>query len=540
MSGNTLQEFGKWRSRLWPIHTFELKKFIPMVLLLFLILFNYTVLRDTKDTLIVTAANSGAEAIPFLKFWGVLPCAVIFMLVYSKMSNKLSKPKLFYATVVPFLVFFGLFTTVLYPLKDYLHPTEFCDRLQTILPQGFMGMIAVIRNWTFSLFYVMAELWGSMVLSLCFWGFANDIIKVTESKRFYSLFMVFANVSLLIAGPSVILASKIRDSLPAGVDAWQVSLNYLMGMVLVSGVFVMLIYRWINKKVLTDTRFYDPAEQRSKKKEKPKMSMKESFLFLAKSRYIGCIALIVMGYGICINLVEVTWKGQLKLQYPNPNDYSAFMGLFSTIGGAITIMITFLFGGTAVRKFGWTKTALVTPIMLLCTGIFFLGFIIFKGSLGGVIALMGTTPLMLAVVFGMIQNILSKSSKYSFFDPTKEMAYIPLDQESKVKGKAAVDVVGARLGKSGGALIQQGFVLAFGSVAAIAFTSSVGVVLLGIIAVWIMASKALGKRFNDLTEQREAERAAEKAAAEEATTVEPAAEPAMAAVTSEEGAPTAS
>jgi AAA family ATP:ADP antiporter len=93
------QEFSKWRSFFWPIHAFELKKILPMFFMFFFISFNYTILRDTKDTLIVTTA--GAEAIPFLKVWGVVPAAIIFMLVYAKLSNMLSKTALFHVTVVP-------------------------------------------------------------------------------------------------------------------------------------------------------------------------------------------------------------------------------------------------------------------------------------------------------------------------------------------------------------------------------------------------------------------------------------------------------
>ena len=86
----TKAEFGKWRSFFWPVHNFELKKLLPMFFLFFFINFNYTILRDTKDALIVTAPGSGAEAIPFLKVWGVLPAAILFMLIYAKLSNVLS------------------------------------------------------------------------------------------------------------------------------------------------------------------------------------------------------------------------------------------------------------------------------------------------------------------------------------------------------------------------------------------------------------------------------------------------------------------
>ena len=501
MAQTTTREFGKWRSFFWPVHNFELKKLLPMFFLFFFINFNYTILRDTKDALIVTAPGSGAEAIPFLKVWGVLPVAILFMLGYAKLSNILSKTKLFYTTITAFISFFAIFALFMYPMRDLLHPTEMADRLQAFLPEGFSGLVALFRNWTYALFYIMSELWGSVAISLLFWGFANDITRVSESKRFYAMFGLGANFAMLFSGPAIVYFSNIRDKLPANVDAWGVSLNYMLSLVVLSGLLIMGIYWWINRNVLTDARFYDPNELQKAKKEKPKMPLKESFAFLLKSKYLGFLAILVIGYGISINLVEVTWKSQLKLQYPNPNDYSAFMGYFSAITGSATILMMLFVGGNVIRRFGWGVGALITPVVLLITGVGFFSFVIFRDALTAFISVLGTTPLMLAVIFGTAQNIMSKSAKYSLFDPTKEMAYIPLDQESKVKGKAAIDVVGARLGKSGGSLIQQGLIIAFGSLAAI--TPYIAAILFLIIFAWIWSAKGLSTLFTKLSTEKE-------------------------------------
>lgn len=50
---------------------------------------------------------------------------------------------------------------------------------------------------------------------------------------------------------------------------------------------------------------------------------------------------------------------------------------------------------------------------------------------------------------------MTRSAKFSLFKPAEELIYIGLDEKARTSGKAAVDVLGAQLGKSTGALMQQ-------------------------------------------------------------------------------------
>lgn len=101
--------------------------------------------------------------------------------------------------------------------------------------------------------------------------------------------------------------------------------------------------------------------------------------------------------------------------------------------------------------------------------------------------------LLVAVYIGLVQNVLSKATKYAIFDPTKEMTYIPLDKDSKTKGKAAIDVLGARLGKSGGALVQQILVVLFGSI--MSGAPVLAVLFYVVIIAWIAAVNKLSPMF---------------------------------------------
>lgn len=478
----------------------ERKKIIPLALMFFCILFNYTILRDTKDVLMVTAPKSGAEVIPFLKTYVNLPGAIAFTVIYSKMSNAMAQSQVFYTLLAVFLAFFFSFAFFLYPNIGYLHPHLLADSMAAALPASMAAPIAIFRNWTFSLFYLMAEMWGSVVVSILFWGLANQICTVKEAKKYYPLFGLGANVALIFSGQYVKIVSELRDNLPADVDPWGFSLKLLMGGIIASGAVLVSCYTYIQRSVITDPKCVDPNKEKASK-VKTKLTMKESAQFLMNSTYIRDLALLVICYGMSINIVEVTWKAKLKAQFPDPNSYSAFMGNFSSATGTVTLVMMLL-GRKIFEKFGWGVAASVTPVILGITGIIFFSLILIPGMWTPVTALLGTTPLMLAVLVGAVQNIMSKSSKYSLFDPCKEMAYIPLDAESRTKGKAAVDVIGNPLGKSGGSFIQQGLIFSLGSLAV--STPYLGAILGVIVLVWLYAARSLDKQFQVLNKEQAA------------------------------------
>jgi len=491
-------EFSTVRSFLWPIHRHETKKLVPMLLMLFLICFNYGILRNMKDSVLIPA--SGAEVLPFIKVWLMLPGAILLTFIFTKLSNKYSQERVFYILISGFLTFFTLFAFVLYPLRDILHPHEIADNLQAMMPPGFKGLIAMFRNWTLTGFYVISELWSTIVMSVLFWGFANEVTRITEARRFYSVCGIASNLAAIAAGQTGVFFSQgvlFNENIPFGSDPWEQTMMVLMLVVVASGITTMLLFRWMNRNVLTDPCFDDLHENKKAIKAKGRLSLKESITYLSNSKYLICIAALVIAYNLVINLVEVVWKDKLSELYPDPSQLNTYMSKLLTIMGVVST-ITAVFMAKIMSKFGWTRTALITPVIMLVTSAGFFGFLFFQETLMDVfITWIGMTPLAIAVFFGSAQNSLSKAAKYSVFDTTKEIAFIPLSHESKLRGKAAIDGVGSRLGKSGGSLIHQGLVLFLASVSA--SVPYVAAILLGVIVVWFFAARSLGKQFNQLT-----------------------------------------
>lgn len=470
-----------------------------MMAMLSLIYFNYTVLRNTKDAIIITAA--GANVIPFIKVWVMLPTAVLLAYLFTKLTNHYSQERVFYIMISGFLLCYALFAFFLYPNRDLFHPHLLADNLATWLPEGCTGLINMFRYWTFTGFYVISELWSSIIMSTLFWGFANEITRLDEARRFYGVLSIVGNGAAILASEAAVMLGKwVAVHSTASDGGWETVIQVLVAAVIVSGIGTMLIFWWMNRTVLSASEFEELHTTRTAYRKRTKLSIKQSFAYLSNSKYLMCIAVIVVSYNLVINLVDIVWKDKLSQLYPSPVDYNTYMAHLTTATCLISSVVA-LFMPKIIECFGWTKTALITPVIMLVTCVGFFSFLLLQNFTSTESILIASSPLAFAVFFGAAQNALSKAAKYSVFDATKEMAFIPLAHDTKLKGKAAIDGVGSRLGKSGGSLIHQGLLLTFGQLSTIA--PYVAAILLGVIFLWITATKSLGRQFNALAAEQD-------------------------------------
>ena len=485
------------------------RKALPLASIFFCASFNLTILQTLKDAILVTAA--GAEALPILSAAGVLPASLAFFWFYSRCVEALPPRAVFYAAVAPLVTFYALFATVVYPAAGWLHPAGLAARLAPTLPAGLAGAAALLENWTFALFYCFAELWGPAVIALLFWSLANEVCSVRDAKAVYPLMGIAANVALVCSGTYV----KAITAAARAAGRTDAGLGVLVATVVALTALMCGVKAWV------DARVPRPEEEKvstststpnKPKTEKKKGSWADTTAALSASPLISNLALLVVGYGVSHRLFEFAWKGALRALHPTAAGYQAALADVSIATGWLTIGL--MLGGRLVFQLaGWTVAAAATPAVMLAAGGAFFGLSLAAAAGVSVGGLSPSTLAAAGVAAGSLTQVFARASKFSLFDPAKEMVYIEMDPAVKKKGKAAVDLVGAQVGKSGGAWVTQALLLGTGSLSA----SLPGVALIygGVIGAWGLAVARLGRQMaaaDAAAAARDAEAAEEKAA----------------------------
>jgi hypothetical protein len=175
---------------------------------------------------------------------------------------------LFYITLLPFIAFYFSFSFFLYPFRNYLHP------MHIPLPAGGAAFgVNLIRHWTFSLYYIVSDVWGSVGIPLLFWKCANDVVSLHEvcllsvdntycclhhasavpvclqSKRFYPIMAVMSNLGPIVSG---LLMSTVGTMVGARIadkdKAFEVSLKIVSLMMTGAGGVVAALH-WVVHRI---------------------------------------------------------------------------------------------------------------------------------------------------------------------------------------------------------------------------------------------------------------------------------------------------
>ncbi len=458
-----------------PIKANELSVFIPMAGIMFCFLANFSALRSLKDSLVVP--ELGAEVISFLKLWFVFPSSVGFTLLYMRLSNSFNIKQMYWIILTTFSIIFLIFGFILYPNIDLISSSEI---MEIGLKYKYLKRItSIIAAWPLSLLYIIGDLWSAIMINLMFWQLANLITTEETAKRFYPSFGLIGNFGLITSGNLLVFLSTsgnnfVGEFLSVNLDPsnnfvqiicfFIISLN-LISILLVSMVFKKVYVLEVGKKV-------------NQLKVKTKLSIIESFKLIYHTKLLAYIASLVICYTVVITILEGPWKAQLAIVYKSPIEYLNFMGQFNIYLGLASIFFVML-ANFILSRFSWLQAALFSPVIMGITGTMFFLCIIYADYFSYF-----TNPIVIATIVGAIQNIISKSSKYSIFDTSKEIVYVPLSIELKSKGKAAIEVIGSKLGKSLGSFIQFLIFLDAGTVYADIYEYLL-LIFIMVVSIWI-------------------------------------------------------
>lgn len=488
--------FGRFRGTFFPIYGHELKKLIPLTLIFFCISFNYSVLRSFKDILMYNNMVDGRKSIYCAKVL-VIPSIFFLTFLYTFIAKRVNRDVRFNIVTFFFAAFFFSFVLLAYPGKfnEALQISWFDKYIES--NSKLAPWFDCLRKWPITIFYIFVESWGTIMLGVSFWTFANAINSSKQAKRVYSFLMIGAAIGSVFAG--LFIKAFENDTF----------INLIVPCVLI---FVLaLVYNYLGYKVGKYPVEYE-IEEKIEKKKKVKLSFIASIRLILTSRYLLLLLCVVLGYNVFMVLLESIWKGSIN-EYKNylvdlysktttsldpkklaEKDIKNIYFLQSIFVGLLSLFIIFFFSRTVSKK-RWSLVAFVTPFIggVMSLIFMFSYFFIKKFLPEGSSLFGGINPLYLSVLIGLAIAVFIKASKYVFFDTSKERAYIPLDEEARVNGKAAIDAIGSRLGKGMSAIFISTVLDPFFSKETVALISFV--LLFLILILWIFAILRLSPEY---------------------------------------------
>lgn len=435
----------------------------------------FNVMRGMRETVIFQFGKNGAMYTPFFRIMSVLPISTLMFVYYLYIKRRFDTLTAYYAVVFPFLIYFVLFAV--FSDSHAVATTHYSDWLQAwIQAYAPIELVAgVVIHWDKTIYYALCEIWGSFTLVILFWQIANETYTDAQAARLYPVFSMLGGVGIICSSviirylgqhPNITLLSTQVICLLGLVNCWLV------------------------------TQVWKACSEYRATKPKISIGLRRGIKLAVTTPHILYLTLCIISFSILCNIYENAVRNIILQHYHSEQAVFSFWGSFYMGKGLLVISANIL-SKFLLRQFGWFYVAITTPIVSILS----IHLALTVPSLN-IDYMLGHAHYLLPLFALLLQ--LNFAVKYAFFDPTKEMAYIPLSDEQKTYGKTIADGLGSRIGGISSGLIQTLaiFTASGNQFAQIAPYLLVACSLVSILWVWAISN--LSRSYTAMTTSQEA------------------------------------
>lgn len=497
---------------LFPILPQEKKRFWMMVIMFGLISFTYTFLRVFKDR-VVNSVLDNVESKNWLKLLTFV-ATQIFVIICQNISSRTSFNQAYTQLVTIFIVLLTANALLMYFSNRTQLNDLFADSLFVSNKLAVRGLniafpfIQILNQIWYSIFYILAEVIGSMMVSFCFMTYVNTNTSEGQNRRFVKGLYFFSNLTSCLAG---YLTSKWSEYCNAKPKEY-VDKYFLIFPLTVAGIYGVILFikkilevEFQNKIVVSST-----VTKKSGSK-KAKIGFKDSIYLMFNSKLLLCMSSLALFYNISSNMFDNSNAAGIAAT-------ASYLGLDRSYYATKFKTADTIYNGLI------TAAIILSPLSLIIDtqGIFWFSMaplvIVFISTIVTFVLTLFNLPLTgtelmppfntlfnsgkrypeLESVAGTIIQILMKVSKYAFYDIVKEAVSMKIEPELRPLFKGVFDGSMSKFGKCVGSIygiIMGGIIFDgyenryyFPITACILFSFCFG---------WVFAIKYLNRAYNE-------------------------------------------
>jgi len=395
---------------------------------MFFILFLANVFRVLKESLLI--AHMGVESLSYIRILLQLPLSLLIIYVLATLKKKYTQQRIFNSVLWFYFFFMVVFTNLLYPYMEVLSLPLYLKTYLLHVAPALNKFIPVVDFWPLTLLYLLADLWPLLIYVNCFWELSNRLVSTQEASKIYPLYNVLGQSNLFLTGFVLYYLSSfsIKHYISSlGFDF----VRYVGNVAVLVIAIVLLLYNY----VLANYDRFDRSDTAAKPKQR--LSFTQTARLLWDNKHIANIFFCTLLYYAIICTIETLWFHSLAVHYTTSSLIGGYQSQTLLLIGASTLFFA-LIGRYLLQKWGWYGVLQTLPYTMLISSL---------GLMGVYGATLSPKSVWITLYLSTGMYVMAKSMKYTFFDVTKEMAYIPADEHLKFYGKLSADTLANSVGK---------------------------------------------------------------------------------------------